>query len=269
METKMEQSILYVDIENLQDFAKKAIISAIDRWPEEFPRPGVIKLYVKADQTELWRIWAGYHIASIEVQYKGVQHYTAYGSKNSADLSLSLDALADMLTGRTKYIAVMSDDSDYVSLFAALKQEIGPADNPNILFKWFMTNRPDTRSQMLTDFFPAEYIQVVDCSATAARNETDSRKCAPAAESFSEEENIARSIIKNLEAGPFKSSDCKKIVVKNFPTHELAKKDSASFGTHFSRDIFPILEKYGVKLPNPNKKPRKYEMTEEARKKVV
>ncbi len=266
----MDQSILYVDIENLQDIAKQALIAAIGNWPEDFPKPMAVKLYVKADQTELWNIWASHNIPAVEVNIKGVQHYTFNGSKNSADISLGLDALADFLKGRTKHIAVLSDDSDYISLFAAIKQD-GNEENPRTLFKWFMTDRPDTRSQMLIDFFPAEYIHTVNSSSTEipiehapkAISEKESFK-----NTFSEEQQIARSIMQNIQVGLFKSSDCKKIIVKNFPNHPLAKADSAKFGILFSKDIWPFLQEFGVLLPNPNRKPRKYEMTQDAKNKA-
>ena len=282
----MDQSIFYVDIENLQDVAKEAVTTAIEHWPEEFPGPAVLKLYVRADQTELWDIWASHHISSVEVVVKGVQHYTVTGSKNSADISLALDALADVLKGRTKYIAVFSDDSDFATLFAAIKLETGSAENPKVPFKWFMTNRTGTRSPMLNDFFPAEYMQTVVCSSPAViSNETTPkvsipshtqnhpvsskpRKPAPTVNNHSEDEAIAKAIIKNMPVGFFKSADCKKVVIQYFPKHLLARSDSARFGTLFSKDIWPILEKYGVTLPNPNRKPRKYEMTEEAKKKA-
>lgn len=58
----MAQSILYVDIENLQEIAKQAILSVVEHWPVEFPKPGIVNLYVKADQVELWRFWANHNI---------------------------------------------------------------------------------------------------------------------------------------------------------------------------------------------------------------
>jgi hypothetical protein len=282
----LDQSIFYVDIENLQDIDKQAISVAIRDWPEGFPKPAIIKLYVKADQTELWRIWASHNIPDIEVDVKGVQHYTLNGSKNSADISLSLDALTDVLKSRTKHIAIMSDDSDYVSLYMALKQEIGATENPKTIFMWFMTNRSGTRSQMLNDFFPSEYIQTVVCSSpTVVPKEPKSNpstsppiKKTPASpkpkktnsivNDVSDVETIAKTIIKNIKVGSFKSTDCQKIIKQYFPQNLLGKANSAAFGTQFSKDIWPTLEKYGVALPNPSRKPRKYEMTEEAKNKV-
>jgi hypothetical protein len=262
----MDQSTLYVDIENLQEIAKEALTSAIQQWPEEFPKPGIIKLYVKADQTELWRIWLNYNLPTFKGHVIGVQHYTSSGSKNSADLSLALDVIADLLKGRTKHVAIMSDDSDYVSLFSSIKQEIDYAEDLKTMFRWFMTNRPSTRSQMLTDFFPSQYINIVSCSPIITTPKMNNKKLSRSKEAGSEEEKIAKFILQNIPVGSFKSSDCKKIIGKNFPEKGLDKLDSASFGTYFSKYIWPILERNGVRLPNPNRKPRKYEMTEAAKK---
>lgn len=112
----------------------------MEHWPSDFPKPRLLKLYVRADQAELWNIWANHHIPYVQVVVIGVQHYTVTGSKNSADINLALDALADLLKDRTKYIAIMSDDSDYASLFATAKRELDLTDNAKIPFKWFVTN---------------------------------------------------------------------------------------------------------------------------------
>jgi hypothetical protein len=271
----MAQSTFYVDIENLQDNAKQALTAAFENWPAGFPEPSVLKLYVKADQTELWRLWASHAFPSVEIKVKGVQHYTFTGSKNSADLFLALDAFADLLKRRTAYVAILSDDSDYASLFTAIKQEIVLENGADIPFMWFMTNRSNTRSPLLTDFFPAQYIHTIDWGARSYTPEvqtkdrsSNNKEEPPSERGNSEEERIARAIIQEIPVGPFKSSDCKKIVVKNFPRHHLSKADSVSFGTQFSKVIWPILENLGAKPGNRNKKPRKYEMTEEAKKAV-
>jgi hypothetical protein len=281
----LDQTTLYVDIENLQDIAQQTLKSAFEIWPPENPRIGTLKLYVRADQVGLWRIWTSYQFPTIETVVKGVQHYTVTGSKNSADIALALDAITDLLKGKTQYLAIMSDDSDFATLFAAIKQETNPTGNQKVPFKWFMTNRSDTRSPMLTDFFPAEYIQTIGCALpNAIPKEPDLKRSKPATDqrspsakiteqpsaesNSSEAETIAKAIIKNTPVGPFKSADCKKIITRDFPNNTLTKVNSAAFGTQFAKDIWPILEKYGVQLPNPNKKPRKYEMTQEAKNKA-
>ena len=233
----MDQSIFYVDIENMQDVAKEAITEAMNHWPEEFPKPAILKLYVRGDQTELWDIWASHHIPSVKSIVKGVQHYTVTGSKNSADIALALDALTDILKGRTKYVAILSDDSDFTNLFAAIKQETLSPGSPEVPFKWFMTNRSATRSSMLTDLFPAEYIQTVVCPTpavtpkktksalstplsvkkTPAPASPKPKKTAPPVNVVSEVDAIAKAIIKNIKVGSFKSAECAKLIKQYFP----------------------------------------------------
>lgn len=303
----MAQSTFYVDIENLMENAKQALTAAIENWPEGFPEARVMKLYVRADQTELWRLWASNAFPSVEIHVKGVQHYTSFGSKNSADLFLALDAFADLLKHRTEYVAILSDDSDYASLFTAIKQEIVPENGAALPFMWFMTSRSNTRSSLLTDFFPAQYVHTIDWGPRSRAPELPAREKPvikqveppvvkqmetpiikqletpvikpmeppvikqiepPAERAISEEERIARAIIQEIPVGLFKSGDCKKIVTRLFPNNHLSKVDGVIFGTQFSKFIWPILEKYGVKPGNPNRKPRRYEMTEEAKKAV-
>jgi hypothetical protein len=40
---------LYVDVENLMDVAKEAIIRVFEEWHRELPPPRMLQLYVKAD----------------------------------------------------------------------------------------------------------------------------------------------------------------------------------------------------------------------------
>jgi hypothetical protein len=54
---------------------------------------------------------------------------------------------------------------------------------------------------------------------------------------------------------------------QNFHEHSFATLNSASFGTHFVKTKWPILERYGVQVSNPNRRPRRYEMTAEAKQK--
>ena len=49
----------------------------------------------------------------------------------------------------------------------------------------------------------------------------------------------------------------------------MAILEGPAFGTEFKRNIWPELEKLGVAIANPGKKPIRYEMTEEAKAAVV
>jgi len=259
---------LYVDVENLQDIAKQAIQSAFEFWPDEFPQPTMLQLYVRADQTELWQIWTTNKYPLLDVQVKGVQHYILKGSKNSADLSLALDALSDILLCRVTHIAILSDDSDFASLYAKVKYELQGKEKQNIPFLWFVTDRPETRSPTLSEFFPDEYLYVINCTIGKETKSGQKAKLSIEELALNKEDLIALTIIQNISIGIFKSSDCKNIIDFYFPQHSLAKTDSAKFGAQFRKTIWPILENYGAREPNPDKRPHKYEMTEATKKKI-
>lgn len=262
----MDSVGMYVDVENITDVAKEAIICVFEQWPEELPRPSMLRLYVRADQVEMWRFWATERHLSPDIQIIGVQHYTSQGSKNSADIALALDVITDLLKGRITYATVLSDDSDFATLFLKIRQEIPRIDGGKYPFIWFLTDRIDTRSIILDEFLPPDYVRTVTCSekkSTIAHRKTKP----PAGDRETQDVLIAKAIVKSTPVGPFKSTDCVKLIKQDFPQHPLAKLDSASFGTQFVKTLWPILEGYGVRITNPKKRPKRYEMTEEAKRK--
>ncbi|MFC1962749.1 NYN domain-containing protein [Chloroflexota bacterium] len=260
---------LYIDVENLLDVAREAICSVIEKWPDEVPKPTSLRLYTRADQTELWQIWTTDRFPSLDVQVKGVQHFTIKGSKNSADIALALDALADLLQDRVSHVAVLSDDSDFTSLFLRIKTELGIKGNQSLPFTWFVTNRPDTVSPNLTDFLPSECIHMISCAPIQESKSKNKRTRTIKVSSTSEEEQIALRIIEDMPVGAFKSTDCREIIKINFPTHALVKAAGPLFGNQFGDKIWPKLEKYGVLLASPSRGPRKYEITEAAKNKIL
>ena len=259
---------LYVDVENLLDVAQEAILSVIENWPDQVPEPTTVRLYTKADQTELWRIWTTNKFPSLDVQIKGVQHFTAKGSKNSADIALALDAMADLLQGRVSHIAILSDDSDFTSLFSKIRYESRIEENQKLPFIWFVTDRSDTRSPTLTDFLPSEYLHVITCTPVRGPKSRRKRSQTKKEISAGQEDQIALKIIEEVPVGTFKSTECKDIITTHFSEHALAKADGPAFGTQFLKTLWPILEKYGVLLASPGRGSRKYEMTEVAKNKI-
>lgn len=259
---------LYIDVENLIGIDREAILSVIKDWPDGIPGPTTLRLYAKADQTEMWHVWATSNFSSLDVQVKGVQHFTAAGSKNSADISLALDALADLLQGRVNHVAILSDDSDFALLFLKIKDELKSKGNQKLPFTWFVTNRSDTRSSTLTEFLPSEYFQVISVAPIKEPQSKKKRAQTKKKSPTSEEEQIALKIINDMKVGTFKSTDCRKIIKTHFPKHALVKADAPLFGNQFVNKIWPALEKYGVLLASPGKGPRKYEMTEASKNKI-
>ncbi len=253
---------LYVDTENLRDSAQALIEEAIESWPEQAPPVARLNLYVRADLVQLWDLWAGGQFPHLTVLVHGIQHFSGQPTKNSADIALAIDAVADFMAGATQYVAVMSDDSDFIALYAKLRQ----LAHGNTPFLWVLTDRFGTRSTTIRDYFPSPHIHVVSAPLTdraelapSAAPELSDDVEAPA-EPFAA---MADLIIRELPVGSFKSTDCLPIIKKHWPEHPMAEMPGPKFGTEFANKIWPLLKERGVKQVGT--KPRRYEMTEEAK----
>ena len=256
MDSQPAGTALYVDTENLQSSAKALVETIIGQWPEGTPPLSRLNLYVRADRVSLWDTWASSHFPRLTVTVRGIQHFTSPHSKNSADIAIAIDAVADFVMGTTQFVAVMSDDSDFMPLYAKLKDLGGIA----VPFLWVMTDRTKTKASTIEDFFPNDHIHVVPVPATSIRasvagdeDESDS-KLWP---------GMAEIIIQEIPVGPFKSVECQPIIESGWPTHPLVNMPGQQFGIEFANKLWPILEGRGVKLLRT--KPRKYEMTSEAK----
>ena len=115
---------LYVDMENLQVEGQSMVQSLIENWPEKALAATRLTLYVRADQTELWRLWATSQFANMEVVVHGTQHFSMSATKNSADIAIATSAMADLLLKRVSHVVVLSDDSDFISLYVAIRNEL-------------------------------------------------------------------------------------------------------------------------------------------------
>ncbi len=272
---------LYVDIENLQEDAKALIGALIESWPKSFPRPGLITLYVQADQAELWRMWGVSKFKQAQVRVRGIQRFSGHLSKNSADIAIATDAVADFVRGRVGHVAVFSDDSDFMSLYAKIREEAGEKDDTPFL--WILTDRRGTKSFNIRRYFPSEHIFVVRSSgqhgaaartgsfgaSTHSSRSREPRSPRPRASQPdpAADRAIAQAIVDRMPVGYFKSTDCQSIVREMYPNHPLAHASSGVVGQRFVRSILPLLKDLGVTEPNPNRRPRRFQITEEAKQK--
>ncbi len=273
---------LYVDIENLQEDAKALIGALIESWPKSFPRPGLITLYVQADQAELWRMWGVSKFKQAQVRVRGIQRFSGHLSKNSADIAIATDAVADFVRGRVGHVAVFSDDSDFMSLYAKVREEAG--ENDDTPFLWILTDRRGTKSFNIRRYFPSEHIFVVRSSgqhASASRTgssgvsthlprsrELRSPRPRASQPDPAADRAIAQAIVDRMPVGYFKSTDCQSIVREMYPNHPLAHASSGVVGQRFVKSILPLLKDLGVTEPNPNRRPRRFQITEEAKQKA-
>ena len=268
-----EYSGLYVDLENLHADAQVLVKRLIENWPDKAPSLSRLALYVQADQVELWRLWAATRFPDLDLAVSGTQHFSMSATKNSADIAIATHAMADLLLKRITHVVVFSDDSDFISLYAAIRDESEiPLREGKVPFLWVITDREGSVSGTVRQFFPQEQLHQVGAGGTDRSRASGKTASATAGESppaVSETagtpEEIARSVVKRIELGPFKSTDCQKIIKERWPRHSLASAGGGAFGIEFKNNVWPILKGLGVKISNPGKKPIKYEMTEEAK----
>lgn len=266
---------LYVDTENLQGSAQALIENIVEDWPTGTPPPTRLNLYVQADRVTLWDIWATGRFPQLTVTARGIQHFSNRQSKNSADIAIAIDAIADFVNGVAQYVAVMSDDSDFIPLYAKLKE----LSDETVPFLWLVTNRDKTRSTTIRDYFPNDHIHVVQIgrpsSQVRSSNEARSnvaRRPRPAAGNAppAGDDGMSRAgrmvevadlIIEQIPAGSFRSTECQRVIKSRWPGDPMARMSSVRFGTEFANKIWPILDERGVELLST--KPRKYGLTQE------
>ena len=264
---------LYVDLENLHTDAQALVKRLIEDWPDKVPALSRLALYVRADQVELWRLWGASRFPDLDLAVSGTQHFSMSATKNSADIAIATHAMADLALQRVSHVVVFSDDSDFISLYAAIRDEPEiPLREGKVPFLWVITDRESSVSGTVRQFFPPEQLHLVSVGETEKASR--SRKSGPAtagesppaaSNSAPTVEELARAVVQGIDVGPFKSTECQKIIKERWPKHSLASTGGGAFGIEFKNNFWPVLKGWGVKISNPGKKPIKYEMTEEAK----
>ncbi len=264
---------LYVDVENLNSDGQDLIIKLVENWPANVPALSRLTLYVRADQVELWRLWAAAQFRELKVAVKGTQRFSLSSSKNSADIAIATNAMADLLFRRVAHVVVFSDDSDFISLYAAIRDEpellAGAGETP---FLWVVTDRAGSLSSTVRQFFPLDQLHIVEAGPgyvkglAAAKSPPASQSERQANPAGSRWAAIARQIIRDIPTGVFKSTDCQPIIKQHWPQHPMADAGGPVFGTEFKNKIWPELERYGVIIRGGA--PVRYEMTAEAKRGV-
>ena len=264
---------LYVDLENLHADAQVLVKRLIENWPDKAPALSRLALYVRADQVELWRLWGASRFPDLDLAVSGTQHFSMSATKNSADIAIATHAMADLALGRVSHVVVFSDDSDFISLYAAIRDEPEiPLREGKVPFLWVITDRDGSVSGTVRQFFPPEQLHLVSVGGTEKAGRSGKSALATAGESPSAAsstaptvEDLAQAVVQGIEVGPFKSTECQKIIKERWPKHSLASAGGGAFGIEFKNNLWPVLKGLGVKISNPGKKPIKYEMTEEAK----
>ena len=275
---------LYVDTENLRDadHARQVVEQVVANWPGDRPPLGSLSLYVRADKAELWRLWAEDAFPPLGLRVRGVQHFSANNSKNSADLAIAADAVSDLVTGRANDLAVVSNDSDFAALFVKVRELAQEANAETVPFLWIHPPDGGALSPEIKQFIPVAFrwdladapplpTPTVPAPAPVVSRPTPkslpeaTRPALPAthADASASNDVIADELIRRLPIGKFKVADAHDIFQDKWPAHPAAT-GPAQLGTFLLKEIWPIMQRHGVVMAK-EKSPRTYEITPEAK----
>ena len=266
---------LYVDTENLRDpeYARQVVAAVAADWPGDRPPLGSVSLYVRADKAELWRLWAEDAFPGLRLRVRGVQHFSANNSKNSADLAIAADAVSDLVTGRANDVAVVSNDSDFAALFVKVRELAHEANAESVPFLWITAPDGGALSPEIAEFIPAAFRWDLSAPPVASAPVASqpapkplpaaAQRALPAADAGISNEAIADELIRRLPVGKFKVTDAHDVFQDRWPNHPDAAGPE-KFGTFLLKQIWPVLQERGV-LMTRKRSPRTYEITQDAK----
>ena len=281
---KASGAAIYVDTENLQDsaHAQGIVDQIVSNWPGPLPLDS-LSLYVRADRTASWEMWAEAAYPKLRVRVRGVQHFSNNRAKNSADLAITADAIADLVTGQVAAIAVVSNDSDFGALFVKVKELARSVGVEQAPFLWITSPEAGGLSPELERFIPADLrwdlsetseppvAPVVESSKPNAPRLPAAEPAAalpsPVREADADSDAIAEELIRRLPIGRFKVADAQQVVKARWPKQPDVNHP-ARFGQYLLNTIWPILERRGVRMPRTTS-PRTYEITKAAKDSLV
>lgn len=251
---------LYVDAENLPGGvqARRLIARILDDWPSDLPPVRTLSVYVPADKTTLWEAWCIDRLPGALLRVRGVQRFRRESSKNSADLALAADAAVDFVLGTVQFVAVLSSDSDFVSLYTKIAELAAamPAPPVHAPFLWITPGNGSLVSNEALDYFPDRLRWTVPPDASDTREAQGD----PAADGQPTAEIVATALLASFPdtKKSFKTSDVRPIIARHWPDHPAATNSSVC-GTFLLKQVYPALETHGVKIV-PGKSPRTYEL---------
>ena len=275
---------IYVDTENLRDsdYAQNIVAQIIADWPGPLPL-GSVSLYVRADKVAVWEMWAESSYPDLRVRVRGVQHFSSHKAKNSADLAITADAVADLVTGQAAAVAVVSNDSDFGALFVKIKEMAHSAGLEHTPFLWITSPDAGALSPEMERFIPdgmrwelsaalptpaAEVVQPEPQSLPKPVQPAALASASAVSKSDTDNETIAEELIRQLPVGRFKAADAQKIVKRRWSKHPAASGDTAQFGQFLGKEVWPALKERGVTMPGRSS-PRTYEITLAAKESIA
>ena len=232
----------------------------LDDWPSDRPPVRTLCVYAPADKTTLWEAWCADRLPGARIRVRGVQRFRRETSKNSADLALAADASADFALGAVHLVAVLSSDSDFVSLYAKISElaRASPAPPVHAPFLWITPSNGSPVSNEALDYFPDRLRWTVPLdtagAADAPENPPSPGDGHPSADA------VAATLLASFPQSKkrFRASDARPVIAKHWPDHPAASSASTC-GTFLVNEVYPALEKRGVRIV-PSSSPRTYEL---------
>ena len=270
-------SAIYVDTENLTaptgrddiDFTQDLISLIVKQWPDGYPPIGLLALYVPADKTSQWRIWASALMSKSALQVsaganqarwrepvpvahqervkvRGVQHFSRSNSKNSADMAIVLDVMDDLLLSqRADFAAVLSNDSDFYALFDKLQEIITERGHPisEVPLLWIVAPNGNNLSPEIKRFLLPHFVWDLSAELGSA---------VLVAQTPSEPDGISPSVLAGLvsqmeRSRQYRASDLHEICKSCYPTENVSQIDTAVFGSYLKNSA-PALSDLGVEV---------------------
>lgn len=268
---------LYVDTENLReaDHAQDAIAQAVADWPGPLPLSS-LSLYVRADKVAVWEMWAEEAYPDLQVRVRGVQHFSNNKAKNSADLAITADAVADLVTGQAAAVAVVSNDSDFGALFVKVRELAQASGRQQTPFLWVTSPDAGALSPEMERFIPAGLRWDLSAASLPAPKSLPAaaqpiaQPTTPSADKtgdISDIESVAEELIRQLPVGRFKAAEAQQVIKRRWPKRPVANADTAKFGQYLGKKVWPILQRHGVTMPRKSS-PRTYEITQAAKESI-
>lgn len=251
------RSGVYVDIENLlsADCARAAIGTVVRDWPDGLPPLHRLCIYAPADKAGLWKAWTRGCFPGRDVHVRGVQRF-ARESKNSADMAIVADAVADFTTGVVHHVAVVSNDSDFGALFVKLQELASmPGETRAPPFLWINLAGGGGLSKEIVDFVPERLRWVVD-EPTEQRPAEESNRVENGADGLPKIGTVVKWLLAEIPPGQFRASDVCEIIKRRCPGHPAAQTNT-DCGQFLSQQLMPLLREKGVTVVR--QQPRTYE----------
>ena len=250
---------IYIDLENLGrdvQVSQNIIRYALEHWPAQYPPLSVIALY-GPQRPGLWEGQVGTYARELqgswpfsnsepEIRFKDTGP-VGQRDKNTSDIELALDACQDMLAGVVGFVAVLSNDSDFYTLFERTKALKDAPLSPEQFPSLSLSGEPGSVPFLLINHPAGSKVsQNLRLLPSTHRWELSEEAKEPPV--VISNEQIAAVIIRDADIGSFGTAEIRRIISDDeiLQNHRVAKYTGEIFDDFVREEIGPLLESDGV-----------------------